>query len=253
MATGEWGEIRVALQLARGIARTTAEALRSVQQPQIKMRAVTEPDPRIASGLSPYQSRVLSLLSIHFKLSLPAPQEVMDIRDAYQRILKRLIGLRRQSFKLVADAVVRKVAGSGRGDVFGYVISQGSKTIYLNETYFSLTQQGTSQTKPNPNPFTGPRTGAVRGHVEVEQSGVRITYSREIRAGVILHETVHLCYGADGAIHRALRYGANVTTSNEDCNAGYPQIKDYNAAIGDAYVYERFAHCVYQAQKNHNP
>lgn len=212
------------------------------------MHVVSERDPRTPGRSSPYQSRVLSLLGIHFRLSLPAPQEVDDLREAYQRIHKRLTSLKRGSFRLVTHEVVKREAGSAGGDTFGYVLPEKPNTIFLNETYFSLPRQPAGGTTHKPNPFTQPRLGAVRGHVEVEQAGVRIQHPRIERASVILHEAIHLCYGAAGAIHRALRRGENVGTSGQDCNVGYPQISNYNAAIGDAYVFERFAHCVYQAQ-----
>lgn len=253
VATGEWREIKLALQLASKMAKTTADVLASVRQDQIRMHAVSERDPRIPRRLSPYQSRVLSLLGVHFRLRLPAPQEVDDLREAYQRIHKRLTSLKRGSFRLVTHAVVKREAGSAGGDTFGYVLPEKPNTIFLNETYFSLPRQPARRIKPNPNPFIQPRSGAVRGHVEVQEAGVRIQHPRIERASIILHETTHLCYGAAGAVHRALRRGANVGTGSQDCNVGYPQITNYNVAIGDAYVFERFAHCVYQARSTYTP
>ncbi len=253
VATGEWREIQLALQLASKMAKTTADVLGSVRQDQIKMHVVSEHDPRIPGRLSPYQLRVLSLLSIHFRLNLPAPQQVNELHEAYQRIHKRLTSLKRGSFRLATYEVVKREAGSAGGDTFGYVLPEKPNTIFLNETYFSLPRQPAYRTTPKPNPFIQPRTGAVRGHVEVEQAGVRVQHPRIERASVILHEAIHLCYGAAGAIHRALRRGENVGTSSQDCNVGYPQISNYNVAIGDAYVFERFAHCVCRARGSYTP
>ena len=255
VATGEWGQIQLPLRLACKMARMTADALDSVRQDQIKMHAASEPDPRIPRRLSPYQSRVLSLLGVHFRVRLPAPQEIDNLYIAYQGIHKRLTRLKRTSFRLVTDAVARQQTETVGGDIFGYVLPGNPNTIFLNETFFSLARQPSRQTRPKPNPFIQPRTGAVRGHVEVEEGGERVIYSREFRAGTILHEATHLRFGfgAAGAVHRALRHGTNVDTGNPDCTVGFPQITSYTAAIGDAYVYERFARCVYNARRTNKP
>ena len=261
-ANGEWQEIENALRLAVEMAMMTADGLDSVVSQQIRTYPRTEPDPRVSSHSSPYQSRILSLLQVHFRLQPPDPQEVANLRDAYRRIHQRLTGLSRISFRLVSDGVARRVSGEGRGDTFGYVVGR-TLPIFLNETYFGQTRQNARDSSPRSSPTTrvhgvagsqlpgSPRgqraPGPVRGHVEVEQGGVRITYSREIRAGVILHETVHVCYGAEGAVHRAIRSGESVASDVEDCSVGYRQITSYTAALNDAYVFERFARCVHQA------
>ena len=256
-ASGEWRYIEDALQLAVEMAMTTANGLDSVVSQQIRTYPRTEPDPRISSGLSPSQARILSLLEIHFRLQLPDPEGVANLRDAYRRIHERLASLRRTSFRLVSDAVARRVSGEGRGDTFGYVMGV-TLPIFLNERYFSQIPQHerpgirASRTLAGGvgQPSSGRRVpGTVRYVVEGGGAGFFVgpPPTREDRAGVILHEAVHTCYRADGAVHRAISSGERVTSLTADCNVGYEQITTHTAALNDAYVFQRFASCVHRA------
>ncbi len=246
-ANGELHEIQQALQVAREMARLTRDGLDSIRQQQIRRHVLSQPDPRLAGSLNQRQSRILSLLTTHFKLRLPDPTGVMNLREAYHRIHQRLSGLGQKSFRMVSHRVANSGSVAG-GDTFGYVIP-GQNFIYLNETYFSRPQRPQSPRTTNAsNPAAGTRTGQVRGTVTVEQAGIRIIYSREKRGSIILHEAVHLCYGAAGAIHRALRSGEDIDTETVNCDTGFPQISNYSAALRDAYVYARFARCIYRSR-----
>lgn len=247
VTNGEWHEIKLALQVAREMARLTRDGLDSIRQSQIRRHALTQPDPRLAGSLNQRQSRILSLLTTHFKLRLPDFIEVMNLREAYHRIHQRLIGLGQGSFRMVTHRVANSSRVAGQ-DTFGYVML-GKNFIYLNETYFSRPQQPQSPRTANArNPAADTRTGRGRGTVRVDQAGIRIIYSREKRASIILHEAVHLCYGAAGAVHRALRSGEDIDTETVNCDAGFSQISNYLAALGDAYVYARFARCIYRSR-----
>jgi hypothetical protein len=244
----EWREIERALQLARRFAQTTAQALQSLRSQQIRAHVSRQPDPRLARGPTPGQATILSLLRIHFKLQTPDPQEVMNLAEAYGRIHRKLAGLTRQSFRLVTDVVARAGAGSGGGDTFGYVIPGQPNTIYLNETYFSMQTESGGAASAQRSSSPAPTSGRVRGLVQPDHAGMRVQHSLNERAGVILHETVHLVYGADGAVHRALRNRERVDTDTVTCHAGFPQITSYRAAMNEAYVYTRFARCVVRSR-----
>ena len=244
---GEWRKIQLALQLARGMARLARDGLDSVRQPQIRQHVLRQPDPRLGGSLSPQQSTIESLVTTQFKLSLPDPLEVMNLREAFHRIHQQLVRLGRESFRMVSHQVANAGSASG-GDTFGYVI-RGQNLIYLNETYFGSSAPGGDRPSAAvANRASDPRTGGRRGIVTVDQAGIRLIHSREKRASIILHEAVHLCYGAVGAVHRALRAGQDVDTATVNCGAGFPQISSYTAALGDAYVYARFARCIYRSR-----
>lgn len=242
----DWQEIQQALHVAMEMAQLTRDGLASITPSQTRQHVLREPDPRLSRGLNPHQARILSLLTLHFRLNPPEPTEIMNLRDAYLHIHQRLSALQQSSFRIVSHNVANSGDRGAGGDTFGYVIP-GQDFIYLNETYFSLTQRPESPLTTNTgNSPTGTGTGRVRGTVTVDPDSMRIITSLEERASIILHETVHLCYGAAGAVHRALRSGENIDIGTIDCNIGFPQISSYSAALGDAYVYQRFARCVYR-------
>ncbi len=243
----EWREIQLALQIAQVMARMAKDGLDSIRQPQIRQHVLRPPDPRLGRPLSPQQTNIESLLTTYFKLRMPDPLEVMNLQDAFHRIHQRLLGMGRESFRMVSHQVANDSSEPG-GDTFGYVIT-GQNLIYLNETYFGgASPGGSTPGATNINSATTPGSGGRRGIVSVDPAGIRLVHSREKRASVILHETVHLCCGAAGAIHRALRAGEDVDTETISCRTGFPQISSYRAAIGDAYVYARFARCIYRSR-----
>ena len=207
---------------ARKMAKAALDGLRSVQVMQLYLGS----DPRLKPALSPRQSSILALLAEQFRLTNPDLQDVMNVADVYQRLLHRLNRLERTSFRMVTNAVASQGRGPGGGDTFGYVRPEQPDLIYLNEMYFSLTGKG------------GP-SGVDEMH---------ILQPLDSRAEVILHEAVHGLFraGAAGAVHRDVDRGG---TLEADDKTGYPQIKTYSQAIGDAYVYGRFAHAVYSLQK----
>ncbi|MCB1791255.1 MAG: hypothetical protein KDJ24_13240 [Gammaproteobacteria bacterium] len=242
--TNEWRDVQAALQLARQMAQGTAQALRSLQFPAMRSHVLRPADPRLAAQPSQRQARVRALLVTHFRLRGFDPFDVLNLTDGYRRLHRRLMRLDRGSFRMVTSQVANSVAAGGGGDTFGYVMPDDDH-IYLNETYFSL--GGGAATDPSSR-----GTGAVRsrtGRSEVVAGGgdVHVQQSLPVRAGVILHEATHLVFGADGAVHRAINAGTSITVSGDDCTHGYPQIMTLTQAIGDAYVWEKFAHCVHAA------
>ncbi|HUI56066.1 MAG TPA: hypothetical protein VLY04_13915 [Bryobacteraceae bacterium] len=243
---GEWEAVHDALVVAGKMANAAMLAVRSLQH-VVNIRHVST-DPRTKLALSPEQAKVLNFLRAQFRVSEPDPdpQEVLNVTTAYERISKRLITLSRNSFRMVTGAVAQQVAGNAGGDTFGYVVDEHPDTIYLNETYFSTTGSGRELPGPQPRSLPKPGMGPGKGVVTTPAEGMHILYSLSFRAGVILHEAVHLTYPSEGPVHRAIRGGAKI---QEDDNGavGFPQVKSYLQAIGEAYVYERFAAAVYNA------
>jgi len=249
---GEWQGIEQALRVAREMARLTRDGLSSIIQQQIKAHVLTQPDPRIAKSLTLQKSKIITLLSTHFKISLPDPIEVDNLRIAYHNVFQRLTGLSRSSFRMLTHKVINSESVPGQ-DTFGLVFPD-KPFIYLNETYFSYTQNLQKSHIPQAvnsrNLTENLQKGQVRGIASGDEAGLRLNKSPEERGSIILHEAVHLCYGFAGIIHRTLSRGQEIKINTMDCDKGFPQISNYNSAKGDAYVYERFALCVFRLSGN---
>lgn len=239
--TNEWQDVQAALQRAREMAATTAQALGTLQGAAIRRQVVRPSDTRLTARPSNLQARIRVLLGTHFRLPNPGAFDVLNLVDGYRRLHRRLMRLNRQSFRMVTAQVADGVAQGGAGDTFGYVLPDDRNTIYLNETYFSL-GGGTAPAGPASG---GTVTRTRRSVVQAGGGGVHIQQPLPVRAGVVLHETAHLVFGANGAVHRAINAGTPNTIGSTNCSATYPQIMTLTQAMGDAYVWERFAHCVH--------
>jgi hypothetical protein len=236
----EWALVQDALRLATRIAETTAQAVRPLG-PAVAQRTPIV-DPRLVPALPRQQATVLRYLQIQFRVSNPGFLEVMNVADGFQRIQQRLSSLRRDSFRMVTQAVTNAESGRAGGDTFGYVMPEQPDFIFLNDTYFSL---GVVRAQPAPRPQPHP-SGPRRAVVTPVLEEVRVLQDLPTRAGVVLLETVHLVMGADGAVHRAVRYGT--TTSSGSGDVPFPEVHTYLQALGDAYVWERFARAVFALQ-----
>jgi len=241
---GEWEAVHDALVVACDMARKAMLAVQSLQH-VVNLRHVSG-DPRTTPRFSPEQARTLTFLRAQFRVTEPDPQEVLNVTTAFELIWKRLAKLGRQSFRMVSGEVAKQVAGQAGGDTFGYVVDGQPDTIYLNETYFSTT--GSGRPSPGPQPRQSVKPGTVPGKavVTIPADEVHILQPLSFRAGVVLHEAVHLVYPSEGPVHRALRYGA-VLQGYDGGETGFAEVKSYLQAIGEAYVYERFARAVYTA------
>ncbi len=235
---GEWHVVNEALQVAIRMATRTEQAVRSIVPLLIRMKNLT--DPRMGPVLTRSQSDMLRFLDAQFRLSNPDPQDAMNIADAFQRIRQRLGTFSRSHFRMVSQAIASQESNRSAGDTFGYFDPQQPNLIYLNEMYFSR-GSGRDQPAPVPRPRVQP-AGRQRAVVTTLPEEMHILYSLDERAGVILHETVHMLYGADGAVHRAVRDGTAIAEAGGD--VGFPQIRSFMQATSDAYVYERFAKAV---------
>jgi len=235
----EWHLVNEALQLAIRVAAQTEQAVRSLVPLLIRMKLLT--DPRLRPVPSRDQSDVLRFLDAQFCLSNPDPQDVVNVADAFRRIQQRLSSLNRHLFRMIGQAVANQEAGRSGGDTFGYFDPQQPNLIFLSETYFSL---GSGRNRPAA--AARPRvqgTAPQRAVVTTLPDEIHVLQPLSVRAGVILHETVHMLYGADGEVHRAIRDGTTIAEGGGD--VGFAQIKTFTQAMDDAYVYERFANAVY--------
>lgn len=244
----EWGLVQEGLQVAVRMAQIAEQAVRDLLPAVMHMRQLS--DPRLSPTLTQRQSDVFRFLQTQFRLPAnPDYQDVANVADAFQRIHRRLASLNRNMFRMVTAAVANAESNREGGDTFGYVDPSQPNVIFLNEMYFSL-GSGRAMHTPAPPPRSvqrqPPRLGSStppRGVVTSPLDEMHILHPTPFRAGVILHEAVHLAYGADGAVHRAVRGGTAVREGGG--SDAFPEIRSYMQAIGDAYVYERFAKAVY--------
>jgi len=224
ISKGEWAPIREGRDLAIKITNKVKIALDALQLQQNFSRGSQlnrDRDPRTASRPDKKHDKIFSLLHTFFKIKPPDPHNIANLRHAFGVINHRLNSVQPKLVRLVTNAVANSDDNTG-GDTFGYVLP-GEKIIYLNEDYFTTTF-----------------------HKNVTGVQLRKPQTVETRAEVVMHETIHLCYGADGVIHRELRYNSKFNLDAYNCKTGYPQIKSTLQAMNDAYVWAQFAMCLYK-------